>query len=120
MNSASNSCELKYQYQLPVISLTDVLEADRKRLGLLQQPGLLNNQLNQLYSELEMEERTNVELSEGTMSSSSSNNEAAGSLQHHQEMRRQKKDFRRTWLYDENAPFPQPTFTSTQPTETDS
>ena len=105
MNSIQDSSEFKYQYQVPSRGLNDVLEADRHKLALLQQPVMLNNQLDQFYSELEMEERTDVELDEDTSSSSSCNGHFAK-----KELRRRSNEFRRTMLYEENAPFPRPDY----------
>ena len=106
MNSIQNSSEFKYQYQVPCRGLNDVLEADRLKLALLQQPVMLNNQLDQFYSELEMEERADVELDEDTSSSSSGNGHFNGK----KELRRRSNEFRRTMLYEENAPFPRPDY----------
>jgi len=105
MNSIHDSSEFKYQYQVPSRGLSDVLESDRHKLALLQQPIMINNQLDQFYSELEMEERTDVELDEDTSSSSSCNGNFTK-----KELRRRSNEFRRTMLYEENAPFPRPDY----------
>ena len=47
--------ELIYQYKVPEKSLTDVLQADMEALKDMSQPSLVNDQLNQLYCDLELE-----------------------------------------------------------------
>ena len=112
MEAVSVSDELVYQYQVPGRNTTDVLEADRERLRVLQQPDLINSQLFQLYAEMEEEQDRGpewdglVELEEGDNSTSSSNAEETNSRR--RELRRRSAEFRRTMLYEENAPFPHP------------
>lgn len=102
------SNELVYQYQIPGRNTTDVLEADRERLQALQQPVMLNHQLMQLYTEMEAEQRNGVDfaLEESENSTSSSNAEESNNRR--RELRRRSAEFRRTMLYEENAPFPHP------------
>ena len=112
MEAVSVSNELVYQYLVPGRNTTDVLEADRERLRVLQQPDLINSQLFQLYAEMEEEQDRGpewdglVELEEGDNSTSSSNAEETNSRR--RELRRRSAEFRRTMLYEENAPFPHP------------
>lgn len=46
---------LIYQYQIPEKSLKDVLNTDMRALMSMTQPALVREQLNQLYSDLELE-----------------------------------------------------------------
>lgn len=46
---------LIYQYQIPEKSLKEVLNTDMKALMSMTQPALVREQLNQLYSDLELE-----------------------------------------------------------------
>lgn len=113
MSSVFDSSEFKFQYQVPDRDINDVLLADRNKLVLLQQPTMLNSQLNQLYQELEKEDRTNVELNEDTTSSSSSC--AIENPNQNKELRRRSKEYRRSMLYEENAPFPRPSTSAQSP-----
>ena len=98
MEAVSFSNEVIYQYQISRRNTTDVLEVDRERLRLLQQPALLNQQLIELYAEL-----TNVENGESNTSSSNAI-EINGTRR---ELRRPSVELRRAMLYEENAPLPQ-------------
>ena len=106
MEAVSGSPEMAYKYQLPGRNTHDVLEADRERLCSLQQPGLLNNQLFQLYTEMEAEQREGVNqaVEEGENSTGSSTDDTSRRV----DLRRRSEEFRRTMLYEENAPFPRP------------
>ena len=106
MEAVSGSAEMAYQYQLPGRNTRDVLEADRERLSALQQPSLLNNQLFQLYTEMEAEQREGVNqaVEEGENSTGSSTDDTS----RRGDLRRRSEEFRRTMLYEENAPFPRP------------
>lgn len=107
MEAVSVSNELVYKYQIPGRNTTDVLEADRERLRALQQPSMLNHQLMQLYTEMEAEQRSGAELTlEDSESTTSSITEDTNNRR--RELRRRSAEFRRTMLYEENAPFPQP------------
>lgn len=91
----------------------DVLEADRERLRILQQPTMLNHQLEQLYTEMDAEDTgghmAQLALDEGENSTSSSSTAAEDSTNtRRRELRRRSAEFRRTMLYEENAPFPRP------------
>lgn len=113
MEAVSVSNELVYQYQVPGRNTTDVLEADRERLRVLQQPVLLNHQLMQLYTEMEAEQRNGVELALEDSENSTSSSNADESNNRRRELRRRSAEFRRTMLYEENAPFPHPESSST-------
>lgn len=111
------SSELVYKYQLPGRNTTAVLEADREKLRTLQQPMLLNHQLFQLYTEMEQEHRSPKGLALDECETSTSSSSAEDTNLRRKELRRRSAEFRRTMLYEENAPFPQPAGSSTQSTD---
>jgi hypothetical protein len=113
MEAVSVSNELVYQYQIPGRNSTDVLEADRERLRLLQQPVMLNHQLMQLYTEMEAEQRNGIDLALDDSENSISSRDTDETNHRRRELRRRSNDFRRTMLYEENAPFPHPESSST-------
>ena len=108
MEAVSVSNELIYQYQIPGRNSMDVLEADRERLRLLQQPVMLNHQLLQLYTEMEAEQRNGIDLALEDSENSISSRDTDESNNRRRELRRRSNEFRRTMLYEENAPFPNP------------
>ena len=107
------SNELVYQYQIPGRNSKDVLEADRERLRLLQQPVMLNHQLMQLYTEMEAEQRNGIDLALEDSENSISSRDTDETNHRRRELRRRSNEFRRTMLYEENAPFPHPESSST-------
>lgn len=117
MEAVSVSSELVYQYQMPDRNSTAVLEADREKLRTLQQPMLLNHQLFQLYTEMEQEHRKPKELPFDECETSTSSSSAEDTNLRRKELRRRSAEFRRTMLYEENAPFPQPAANHAQPTD---
>lgn len=65
--------DLVYRYQMKGQELGDVLQADLQALQNIHQPLLVNDQLNQLYLDMELEGlSTKLKLEEGITSSSSS------------------------------------------------
>ena len=113
MEAVSVSNELVYQYQIPGRNSTDVLEADRERLRSLQQPVMLNHQLMQLYTEMEAEQRNGIDLALEDSENSISSRDTDETNHRRRELRRRSNEFRRTMLYEENAPFPHPESSST-------
>lgn len=76
MEAVSATPDLIYRYQMSVKGLEDILEADLNSLKDIDQPMLVNDQLNQLYIEMELEGlSTKLTLEEGITSSSSSGEE---------------------------------------------
>lgn len=79
LETVSLSSELIYRYQMAVKDIEDILEADLKSLKAIDQPMLVNDQLNQLHIEMELEGlSTKLTLDEGITSSSSSGDENSG------------------------------------------
>jgi period circadian protein len=65
--------DLVYRYQMKDQELGDVLQADLQTLQNIHQPFLVNDQLSQLYLDMELEGlSTKLKLEEGITSSSSS------------------------------------------------
>jgi period circadian protein len=72
--------DLVYRYQMKDQELGDVLQADLHALQNIHQPFLVNDQLNQLYLDMELEGlSTKLKLEEGITSSSSSNSSNSSS-----------------------------------------
>jgi len=68
--------DLVYRYQMEDRELGEVLQADLLALENIHQPFLVNDQLSQLYLDMELEGlSTRLELEEGITSSSSSGEE---------------------------------------------
>jgi period circadian protein len=68
--------DLVYRYQMKGQELGDVLQADLQALQNIHQSFLVNDQLNQLYLDMELEGlSTKLKLEEGIISSSSSSME---------------------------------------------
>ena len=108
MTSIAPTDQFVYMYQVPGRALNDVLQGDRDRLGLLQQPGMLNDHLQQLYQEIEAEKRVvgddlGLERDNESSPSTSSTDDLHSNRR---QLRREVMEFRQTMLYEENAPFP--------------
>ncbi|KAI4465112.1 period circadian protein [Holotrichia oblita] len=81
LEAVSVTPELIYKYQMSVKEIGDILESDLNTLKQIHQPVLVNDQLNQLYIEMELEGlSTKLTLEEGITSSSSSSDETNGHL----------------------------------------
>lgn len=97
--------ELIYRYQMNERSIKEVLEADLIALKSVNQPILVNDQLGQLYLDLELEGLSaKLSLSETTSGSSSD-----GSSEPQNRTKLVKRNMRYNKLvmiYEENAPFP--------------
>lgn len=92
--------DLIYRYQKPTETLSDVLQADLISLKLLTQPGLVNDQLNQLYLDLELEGLSaKLSLSETNFSGSSEDEDLDGA-------RKKLAHANLVMIYEENAPMP--------------
>lgn len=105
--------ELIYEYQLHPKTLNEVLEADMDTLKKLNQPVLVNEQLGQLYFDLELEGfGTKLMLEDGITSSESDSGSSNGSwnghTSQHKQRRRMVKYGRLMMIHEENAPLPPP------------
>jgi period circadian protein len=73
MEEVHVTSDLVYRYQMKDQEIGDVLQADLQALQNIHQPFLVNDQLNQLYLDMELEGlSTKLKLEEGITSSSGS------------------------------------------------
>ncbi|XP_048515476.1 period circadian protein isoform X2 [Athalia rosae] len=105
--------ELVYQYQMDSMTLQEVLEADKLAMQNMTQPLMVNDQLSQLYLDLELEGfGTKLMLDEGLTSSgsaSSSSGEGADDSPKHKGKQCGPMEYGRlVMIHEENAPFPPP------------
>ncbi|KAG5886102.1 hypothetical protein JTB14_031702 [Gonioctena quinquepunctata] len=99
------SPDLIYRYQMTFKDLEDILQADLNTLKEVSQPMLVNDQLNQLYIDMELEGLSKkLSLEEGITTSSSSSEETSGRLSKRKKKRRSYSSL--VMIYEENAPFP--------------
>ncbi|XP_074028753.1 period circadian regulator isoform X2 [Leptinotarsa decemlineata] len=101
------SPDLIYRYQMTVKDIEDILQADMNTLKNLTQPMQVNDQLNQLYLDMELEGLSKkLFIEEGITSSSSSSDENTG---HKMKPKKKRKSISSLMMiYEENAPFPPP------------
>ncbi|CAG4929811.1 unnamed protein product [Parnassius apollo] len=99
--------ELIYKYQILTKSMDEVLSGDKQKIKTLEQPSLVNEQLSQLYLDLQLEGvAARLTLEEGITSSSSSGEESiARASKGHRKKRQYSK---LVMIYEENAPLPPP------------
>ncbi|XP_043517512.1 period circadian protein isoform X2 [Frieseomelitta varia] len=104
--------ELIYEYQIHPKTLNEVLQADMDALKNFNQPLLVNDQLSQLYLDLEVEGfETKLVLEDGITSSgsdsgSSSGSWTAGTMSQQKHRRRMVKYSKLVMIHEENAPLP--------------
>ncbi|XP_050510213.1 period circadian protein isoform X2 [Diabrotica virgifera virgifera] len=104
--SVDVSPDLIYRYQMAVKNLEEILEADLNCLKELSQPVLVNDQLNQLYIDMELEGLSKkLTLEEGITSSSSSDE---NSMNITKPKKKRKSYSSLVMIYEENAPLPSP------------
>ncbi|KAJ8939006.1 hypothetical protein NQ314_011256 [Rhamnusium bicolor] len=106
LESVVISPDLIYRYQMTVKNLEDILQADLKTLKQINQPTMVNDQLNQLYIDMELEGLSKkLTLEEGITSSSSSDDNSANVFK----PKKKRKSYGSLgMIYEENAPFPPP------------
>ncbi|CAK1588248.1 unnamed protein product [Parnassius mnemosyne] len=99
--------ELIYKYQILTKSMDEVLSGDKHKIKTLEQPSLVNEQLSQLYLDLQLEGvAARLTLEEGITSSSSSGEE---SIARASKGHRKKREYSKLMMiYEENAPLPPP------------
>ncbi|XP_063373235.1 period circadian protein [Cydia amplana] len=111
MEQVCVTSELIYKYQVVTKSLDEVLISDKNKLAGLEQPSLVNEQLGQLYMDLQLEGvAARLTLEEGVTSSGSSSEDG-----HHlplntlpKRARRKRKYSKLVMIYEEDAPLPPP------------
>lgn len=104
LDNVSQSKELLYRYKLSEMPTNELLAKDMIALKSLNQPLLVNDQLSQLYLDLELEGLSaRLSLSETTSGSSSDGSEP----QTRTKMAKRNLRYNRlVMIYEENAPFP--------------
>ncbi|CAF4744706.1 unnamed protein product [Pieris macdunnoughi] len=101
--------ELIYQYQMLPKNISEVLSRDQELLQTIEQPSLVNDQLGQLYMDLQLEGvATRLTLEEGITSSSSSGEENFVRKTKVQVRRRKREYSKLVMIYEEDAPLPSP------------
>ncbi|XP_017763849.1 PREDICTED: period circadian protein isoform X6 [Eufriesea mexicana] len=104
--------ELIYEYQIHPKTLNEVLQADMDALKNFNQPLLVNDQLGQLYLDLEVEGfETKLVLEDGITSSGSDSGSSSGSwtvgtMSQQKHRRRMVKYGKLVMIHEENAPLP--------------
>ncbi|XP_011311841.1 period circadian protein isoform X2 [Fopius arisanus] len=111
MEGINMTPELIYQYQLSPKSLDDVLKNDMKILNRYPQPLLVNDQLSQLYLDLELEGFESKLILDENSPSSDGNQASAteGSIDvstQHNRIRCEMIYSKQAMIYEENAPLP--------------
>ncbi|XP_063633990.1 period circadian protein isoform X2 [Cydia splendana] len=111
MEEVCVTSELIYKYQVVTKSLDEVLISDKKKLVGFEQPSMVNEQLGQLYMDLQLEGvAARLTLDEGTTSSGSSSEEGHKLSVNEQAKRakRKRKYSKLVMIYEEDAPLPPP------------
>ncbi|KAJ8961293.1 hypothetical protein NQ318_008978 [Aromia moschata] len=106
VESVAVSPDLIYRYQMTVKDLKDILKADLNILRKTNQPELVNDQLTQLYVDMELEGLSHkLTLEEGITSSSSSDDNSTNISK---PKKKRKPYSSLVMIYEENAPIPSP------------
>ncbi|XP_063394437.1 period circadian protein [Cydia fagiglandana] len=111
MEQVCVTSELIYKYQVVTKSLDEVLKSDKKKLVAVEQPSMVNEQLGQLYMDLQLEGvAARLTLEEGVTSSGSSGEEGHKLSFNEQakRARRKRKYSKLVMIYEEDAPLPPP------------
>ncbi|CAH0716461.1 unnamed protein product, partial [Brenthis ino] len=96
--------EIIYKYQIVTKTLEEVLSRDKEKLQNFEQPTLVNEQLGQLYLDLQLEGvAARLTLEEGITSSSSSCDESSANS-----AERKCEYSKLTMIFEEDAPLPPP------------
>ncbi|XP_075991020.1 period circadian regulator isoform X2 [Anticarsia gemmatalis] len=106
MEQVCVTSELIYKYQVLTKTMEEVLSADKKKMDAFEQPSLVNDQLGQLYLDLQLEGvAARLTLEEGVTSSSSSGEETTTTKVG---PRRKREYSKLVMIYEEDAPLPPP------------
>ncbi|XP_031767497.1 period circadian protein isoform X2 [Galleria mellonella] len=99
--------DLMYKYQVLPKSMNEVLISDKEKITSIEQPSLVNEQLGQLYVDLQLEGvASRLTLEEGITSSSSSGEETLTTTP--KAPRRKREYSKLVMIYEEDAPLPSP------------
>ncbi|XP_050307412.1 period circadian protein isoform X2 [Anthonomus grandis grandis] len=113
VESVSVSSDLIYRYQVAVKDLDEILNADLDKLKGTEQPMMVNDQLHQLYIEMELEGLSKALTFEEGFSSSSSSGDDSPNVQGSEMTTPKRPKNKRSYsslmmIYEENAPLPPP------------
>ncbi|XP_029668598.1 period circadian protein [Formica exsecta] len=102
--------ELIYKYQMHPKTLNDVLKVDMDAMKKFNQPFLVNDQLGQLYLDLELEGfGTELVLEDGITSNGSDSGSSNGNWTESQRKQRKMVKYGKlVMIHEENAPLPPP------------
>ncbi|XP_059046218.1 period circadian protein isoform X2 [Achroia grisella] len=97
--------DLMYKYQVLSKTMNEVLVSDKQKMINIEQPSLVNEQLSQLYVDLQLQGvAARLTLEEGITSSSSSGEETSNT----KAPRRKREYSKLVMIYEEDAPLPPP------------
>lgn len=106
LDNVSQTKDLIYRYQINERSIKELLDSDNVKLKKFSQPILVNDQLGQLYLDLELEGLSaKLKLSDATSGSSSDDCDTKDKTK---VTKRNMKYSKLVMIYEENAPFPPP------------
>ncbi|XP_044752877.1 period circadian protein [Coccinella septempunctata] len=109
LKSVSVNPDLVYRYQMAVKDVENILEADLKALNGMKQPEAVNNQLSQLYHQMERGGKPKkITSDEAFLTSSSSSSDEPSFTNIPKEGKKKKSYSSLIMLYEENAPLPSP------------
>ncbi|KAK3924721.1 Period circadian protein [Frankliniella fusca] len=112
MKDVSMTQDVIFGYQLDKKELNDVLNSDLVALSNIEQPSLVNEQLNQLYQDLTIEGApARLTLDEGITTSSGSSSEDQSTSQQSSKTKKKRRSMeygRLIMIFEENAPMPPP------------
>ncbi|KAL1490355.1 hypothetical protein ABEB36_013066 [Hypothenemus hampei] len=111
MESVSASSDLIFKYQLTMKNIDEILKTDLSILNKTEQPIMVNDQLHQLYIEMELEGLSKaLTLEESFSSSSCSSEENPGNfnIKPVKRPRKQRSYSSLVMTYEEDAPLPPP------------
>lgn len=104
LDNVTVTSDLIYRYKKTTKTITDVLESDLASLKLFTQPGLVNDQLDELYLDLELEGLSGkLCLSEKNFSASSEDEDGVFIGE---KGRKRLQYANLVMIYEENAPLP--------------
>ncbi|XP_063837782.1 period circadian protein [Ostrinia nubilalis] len=116
MEQVCVTSELIYKYQILTKTLEEVLSSDKDKMAHLPQPSLVNEQLGQLYLDLQLEGvASRLTLEEGITSSSSSGEETSTNTVRTPKKKREYSKL--VMIYEEDAPLPPPSTDDEMPPE---
>ncbi|XP_026332601.1 period circadian protein isoform X3 [Hyposmocoma kahamanoa] len=101
--------DLIYKYQILTKEVDEVLKADRLKMAGVDMPSLVNEQLGQLYMDMQLEgagDRLHIE--GGSTASSSSEDESSSVNPKGKKVRRKHNYSKLVMIYEEDAPLPPP------------